>query len=124
MAEHGISTLLPLEAEYPPLRVDEGGAVRVGKSRISLDLVIAQYESGASPEDMVRTYDSLALEDVHAVIAYFLRHKSEVRLYLKRRAEEAAGLQEKIETERPRISREDLLARRTAREQGHAATGK
>jgi hypothetical protein len=41
-------------AERPPLRVDEGGAVRVGKSRISLDLVIEQYENGMMPEDMVR----------------------------------------------------------------------
>jgi hypothetical protein len=31
---------LHIYAEPPPLRVDEGGAVRVGKSRISLDLVV------------------------------------------------------------------------------------
>src|SRR5438552_14610336 len=101
---------LPLHADHPPLRVDEGGAVRVGSSRISLDLVVEQYETGMKPEDMVRAYDTLVLADVYAVIAYYLRHRDEVWAYLKRRREEAETLRAKIETERPRISREELLA--------------
>jgi uncharacterized protein (DUF433 family) len=114
---------LTLPAESPPLRVDEGGAVRVGKSRISLDLVIEQYENGMMPEDMVRAYDTLELADVHLVIAYYLRHRDEVRAYLKRRAEEAEALRAKIESERPRVAREELLARRSAREKDHAPAG-
>ena len=115
---------LPLYSEVPPLREDEWGAVRVGKSRVSLDLVVEQYENGMTPEDMVRAYDSLVLAEVHAVISYYLRHRDEVRAYLKRRVEEAQALRQKIEAERPRISPDELLARRTAREQVDAATGK
>jgi hypothetical protein len=89
--------------------------VRVGGSRVSLDLVVEQYESGMTPEDMVRAYDTLELGDVHAVIAYYLRHRNEVRAYLKRRAEEAEALRAKIEAERPRVTREELLARQSAR---------
>jgi uncharacterized protein (DUF433 family) len=114
---------LPIYAEPPPLRVDEGGAVRVGKSRISLDLVVEQYENGMDPEDMVRAYDTLELADVHAVIAYYLRHREEVRAYLKRRGADAVTLRAKIEAERPRVSREELLARRRAREKSDAPTG-
>jgi uncharacterized protein (DUF433 family) len=114
---------LPLQAELPPLRVDEGGAVRVGKSRISLDLIVEQYENGMTPEDMVRAYDTLVLADVHAAISYYLRHRDEVGAYLKRRAEEAESLRAKIEAERPRISREQLLARRSAREKADAQDG-
>jgi uncharacterized protein (DUF433 family) len=105
---------LPLHAEAPPLRIDEGGAVRVGKSRISLDLLVEQYENGMTPEGLVREYDTVPLADVHAVIAYYLRHEGEVRAYLKRRKEEADELRAKIETTRPRISRDDLIARRAA----------
>jgi uncharacterized protein (DUF433 family) len=114
---------LPLHPDRPPLRVDEGGAVRVGNSRINLDLVVAQYENGVTPEDMVRAYDTLVLADVHAVISYYLRHRDEVRAYLRRRAEEAAAQQAKIEGERPRVTREELLARRPAREKDHAPAG-
>jgi uncharacterized protein (DUF433 family) len=58
---------LPFHAEPPPLRIDEGGAVHVGKTRVSLDLVVEQYDNGMTPEDLVRAYDTLDLADVHAV---------------------------------------------------------
>jgi hypothetical protein len=54
---------LALEAVPPLLRWDDGGAVRVGKSRITLDLVVEQYEHGMTPEDMVLAYDTLVLAD-------------------------------------------------------------
>jgi uncharacterized protein (DUF433 family) len=120
----GPTAVLALDAERPPLRVDEGGAIRVGKSRISLDLVVGQYENGVTPEDMVRAYDTLVLADVHAVIAYYLRHRDEVRAYLKQRTAEAATLRSKIEAEHPRVAREELMARRSASEKDHAPTGK
>ncbi|MBX9625843.1 MAG: DUF433 domain-containing protein [Gemmataceae bacterium] len=105
---------LPLHAEPPPLRVDPGGAVRVGAGRVTLDLVVGQYENGMSPEDLVRAYDTLSLADIHAVIAYYLRHRDAVRAYLTRREAEAAALRATIEADRPRVSRDELLARRAA----------
>jgi uncharacterized protein (DUF433 family) len=114
---------LPLHAELPPLRVVEGGTIRVGNSRFSLDLVVEQYENGMTPEDMVRAYDTLVLADVHAVIAYYLRHCDEVRAYLKRREEEAEALRQRIESERPRVTREELLARRSVSEKANAPSG-
>ncbi len=91
---------LALHAETPPLRVDAGGVVRVGNSRVVLDLVVVQYENGMTPEDIVRAYDTLVLADVYAVIAYYLRHRDEVLAYLNRRDEEAKVLRAKIEAER------------------------
>ena len=85
MDERELDEVLPLHADRPPLRVDDGGAIRVGKSRIALDVVVEQYENGMTPEDMVRAYDTLVLADVHAVIAYYLRHRDAVHGYLKRR---------------------------------------
>jgi uncharacterized protein (DUF433 family) len=114
---------LPLDAEVPPLRVDEGGVVRVGVTRISLDLVVEQYENGMTPEDLVRAYDTLRLADVYAVIAFYLRHRDEVRAYLRRREEEAEALRWKIEVDCPRVSREELLARRAAAETANAPAG-
>jgi uncharacterized protein (DUF433 family) len=115
---------LPLNSTLPPLRVEEGGVVRVGNSRISLDLVVEQYESGMTPQDMVRAYDTLQLADVYASIAYYLQHREEVQRYLKRRQEQAEALRAKIEADRPRASREELLARRNAKEKADTPTGR
>ena len=118
-----LAMALPLHTVVPPLRVDEGGAVRVGNSRITLDLIVEQYENGMNPDDIVRAYDTVALADIHAVIAYYLNHPAEVREYLKRRGAEADLLQSKIENERPRITRADLLRRRHSREHVDAPAG-
>jgi len=103
--------------------MDEAGAVRVGSSRITIDLIVEQYENGMSPEDMVRAYDALVLADVYAAIAYYLRHREEVQAYLKRRQEEADALRAKIEAGHSRVTRGELLARGSAREKADAPTG-
>jgi uncharacterized protein (DUF433 family) len=114
---------LPISADQTPLRTDEGGVIRVGNTRISLDLIVDQYENGMTPEDMVRAYDTLVLADVHAVIAYYLRHRDEVQAYLKRRVAEADALRNKIEAERPRVSRAELISRRTVKGKDNAPAG-
>jgi uncharacterized protein (DUF433 family) len=110
-----LASTLPLHSESPPLRVDDGGSVRVGNSRVTLDVVVQQYENGMSPEELVRAYDSLALADVHAAIAYYLRHHDEVLAYLKQREAEAGAQRNTIEGERQRLSRDELHARRSAK---------
>ncbi|HQU43987.1 MAG TPA: DUF433 domain-containing protein [Pirellulales bacterium] len=123
MDEKELSQLFPLDPVAPPLRIVEGGALRVGKSRITLDLIVEEYESGMTPEDMVRAYDTLVLADVYGAIAYYLSHRDAVREYMKRREVEAAALRAEIEARQPRISREELLARRAAKESADAAAG-
>lgn len=114
---------LPLQAQRPPLRVDAGNVIRIGTSRISLDVIIEQYENGMTPEALIRAYDSLELADVYSVISYYLRHRDEVLAYLNLRKEEAEALRTNVEDDRPRISRKELLARRAAGEQNHAPVG-
>ena len=107
-----------------PLRIDAGGVARVGSTRISLDLVVEQYENGMSPEAMIRAYDSLDLADVQAAIAFYLGHRDEVLDYLKGRAEEATTLRASIEADRPRVGREELAARRNVGEKTNAPVGR
>jgi len=102
---------LPLQSESPPLRVDEKGVVRVGGSRVTLDLVVEEYQSGMSPESMVEAYDSLRLPDVYGAIAFYLKHRDEVDAYLESRAAEAAAIREDVDGMRRQISRDELLSR-------------
>jgi uncharacterized protein (DUF433 family) len=106
-----------------PLRTDEHGAIRVGASQVLLDVVIREFKNGADPESIVHAYSTLALADVYAVIAYYLRHREEVDAYLRVRRTEAEKLRQEIEATQPDRGefRAKMLARRAQREQGHAS---
>jgi uncharacterized protein (DUF433 family) len=107
-----------------PLREDEHGAIRVGDTRVLLDLVIQEFRNGATPEGIVESYDALTLADVHAVISYYLRHPDEIGAYLDRRDHEAREVRERIEASQPPRPnlRAVLMARAQAREKARAQT--
>ena len=77
---------------------------------------MAAFNYGASAEDIVSMYAAVDLADVYAVIAYYLRRRADVDVYLHRREQEGAAV--RVENEgrfSPRGVRERLLARRVAR---------
>src|SRR5205085_9319424 len=115
MDNSGVNNSLCIHADPPPLRNEEGGVVRIGKSRVSLDLLVEQYENGMTPEEMVRAYDTLVLADVYGALAYYLRHREEVRIYMKQRQAEAETLKAKIEATQPRITKETMHERTSHR---------
>lgn len=82
--------------EAPPLTTDERGVVRVGGTRVTLDMIVHAFDAGASPEEIVRTHPTLELVDAYATIAYLLRHRSEVDAYLAERATETAGIRQRL----------------------------
>ena len=99
-----------------PLRVEPDGTVRVGKTRVTLDVLLGAYNLGKSPQTIVREYTTLELADVYAVIGYYLQNKAEVDEYLRVRAEEAEELRIKIEADPDNQAfRERVLARARAR---------
>lgn len=99
-----------------PLYEDPPGVLRVGRSRVLLELVIRAHQRGASPQDIARMYNTLDLGDVYAVVAYYLVHPAEVDEYLRKCDEEADAVRRKIESsQRPGPSKEELLARASAK---------
>ena len=114
---------LTLQADPMPLRIDQDGTIRIGNSRLTLDVLIEEYDEGASPEAIVQAFDTVELADVYAVLAYYLRHRDEVATYLRRREEEAEEIQRKLEAAGMTWSgaRETLSARRAQGELGDSA---
>jgi uncharacterized protein (DUF433 family) len=102
------------QAASPPLREDATGALRVGDSRVLLELIIRAFQDGATPETIVQRYSTLVLADVYAVIAYYLHHRSEVEEYLTRREQSAEEVRRRIEAQQGDLSeiRARLLAKR------------
>jgi uncharacterized protein (DUF433 family) len=104
---------IQLEAEAPPLRWDASGALRVGRSRVLLELVIRAFQDGATPEAIAQRYPTAALADIFAVIAYYLRHREDIDLYLAERERQAQKVRERIESRQGDLAelRDRLLAR-------------
>jgi len=106
---------LVIEPERIPLTPNTDGVVLVTGTRVSLDLIVAAFDAGATAEEIAQRYPTVALADVYAVITYYLRHRGEVVAYLDRRGEERERV--RAENERrldPQGIRDRLLARRQA----------
>lgn len=115
-----------VDAEPVPLSRDAHGVLRVGRSRVTLDVVVEAFREGASAEEIAHQYPTLDLADVYAVISYYLRHQGEVTAYLSRRRDEAAMVRRRNEARvDPSGIRERLLARRgRCRPLPNAASGR
>jgi uncharacterized protein (DUF433 family) len=104
----------PAVAISDPLPLQEGpdGVQRMSGTRVTLDVVVAAFDEGATAEEIVQQYPTLSLGDVYAVIGHVIHHRAEVDEYLRRRAGEAKVV--RAENERrfdPSGIRARLLAR-------------
>jgi uncharacterized protein (DUF433 family) len=105
---------LQLQNLVNPLRVDETGTVRIGKTRVPLETIIVKFLLGDSAEELADAF-SLPLADVYATISYYLQHRAEVDAYLKDvEAQEARVLQMVHERLDHGALRQKLLARAAA----------
>ena len=102
-----------LEPMIVPLSRDATGALRIGKTRVLLEIVIRAWHAGATPEEIVQAYDTLQLSDVYAVVAWCLNNDTVVNEYLATREQIAAEIQIELGILRP--FRKDLLKTLTER---------
>ncbi len=110
-------------AELIPLATGQDGVIRVGETRVTLDTVVTAFNAGATAEEIVQDYDALELADIYAVIAYYLRHRSEVAEYLRRRTAQREAVRRENEARFDhRDLRERLLARLPADQRGRYLT--
>src|SRR5688572_29116466 len=88
---------LKLHADPAPLHIDDTGAIRIGQSRVTLDVLLQYWRLGMKPEEIALGLDTLTLADVHGALAYYLRHQTEMDGYLRQREEESEELRRQIE---------------------------
>jgi hypothetical protein len=99
-----------------PLWEDPPGVFRVGDSRVLLELVLRAFKRGDSAEGIVRSYRTLRLADVYAVITRYVADPAPFDDYLRQCDEQAAAIRRKIEASpRPGPSKEELLERARAK---------
>src|SRR5438309_1760218 len=108
-----------------PLREEPSGVLRVGKSRVLLELVLHAFKAGATPEAIVQSYDTLNLADVYAVISRYLAAPALFEEYLRQCDAVAGEARRKIEDlQGPQGNlRATLLARAKAKEEARGQAG-
>ncbi|WP_017314600.1 DUF433 domain-containing protein [Mastigocladopsis repens] len=108
---------LAIVAETAPLQANEDGVILVGKTRVTLDTVVAVFNQGATAEELAYRYPSLSLADVYATIAFYLKHQSEVEAYLQQRRQQSQEIRTMNQAKfDPQGLRDRLLARKTEQE--------
>lgn len=94
-------TAVALLPEPVPLIKDDAGRLMIIGTRVPLDTLVAAFKRGESPESIHESYDTVALVDVYAVLAYYLRHRVEVEAYLAEQEREGDEVQVFIESVYP-----------------------
>lgn len=98
--------------EPVPLVRDLAGRLMVPGTRISLDVLVADFKQGKTPESIHDAYETVFLADVYAIFTYYLRHRAELEAYLAEQERQGAEIQARIEADYPP---EGLRARLLAR---------
>ena len=98
-----------------PLSTDADGVIRVAGTRVTLSTVIDTFLTGATPEEIAQDFPVLRLDDVYAVVTYYLRHREEVDSYLRERRTQAEALRREIEARSPQTGLRDRLLARLGR---------
>lgn len=108
--------VLTIIAETAPLDTNADGVVRVGKTRVTLDTVVAVFKQGVTAEEIVYRFPSLKLADVYATIGFYLNHQQEVEAYLQQRQKQSQEIRKVNESRFDSQGlRDRLLARRVER---------
>lgn len=103
------SQTLRLEADPLPLSRDSAGVIRIAGTRVSLESIVVLYKQGASVQELAEAFPDSTLPDLHAAIAYYLRHRQEIKVYIEERQRKATEARERIRAEFPDVYREVTL---------------
>src|SRR5699024_12650035 len=68
-------TAQAIEPEPVPLVRDQAGRLMVPGTRISLDVLVADFKRGQTAESIHEAYEVVSLAEVYAIFAYYLRHR-------------------------------------------------
>jgi len=92
---------------------DEGTirTIRVIGSRITLDTLVHIFQRGDTVEEIAEGFPTISLEQIKAVIDWYLTNQSEADEYLKEREAGAEKLRQEIESRPGYVSLREKLQR-------------
>jgi uncharacterized protein (DUF433 family) len=98
-----------------PLEAWEDGTIRVGSSRVLLDLVVHHFKQGGTAEQIQHSFPSVTLRDIYGAIFYYLEHTEEVETYLANQETQAEEIEQTLRNTQGPTCVQKLLEERRAR---------
>ena len=98
-----------------PLTRSADGVFRVTGSRVTLDSIVHQFKSGATPEQIQEDFPSVTLSDIYSVIAFYLQQTRAVEDYLSEQAQTAKEVRREVETDLETKDLRERLSRRRSK---------
>jgi uncharacterized protein (DUF433 family) len=93
----------------------EDGTIRVGSSRVLLELVVHHFRQGATAEQIQHSFPSLTLREIYGAIYYYLEHTEEVEEYLAGQERQADEVERAVRGTQVATSLQKRLEERHAR---------
>lgn len=84
-----------------PLEVWEDGTIRFENSRVTLDVIVRQFKTGATAEQIQEDFSSLGLREIYAALAFYLEQTDYVEDYLQKQKSEVRETTKFIERNLP-----------------------
>lgn len=97
--------------ETVPLRYDGDDNIRVTGSRITLDTLVGCFEMGDTFEEIQEGFPSLTLEQINAIIGWYLNNRAEVDEYIREGEAQAEKLRQEIESRPENIAFREKIRR-------------
>ncbi len=66
-----------------PIKVWKDGSIRIGDTRVLLEIILDAYFRGDSPGEIAQVFDAVTVAQVSAAIAYYHANQEEVDAYLE-----------------------------------------
>lgn len=79
--------------------------IRLRGHRIGLEHIVERYHEGYSPEQIALEYPGVSLEQIHAVLAYYMHNQQEVDAYIARIDAEADARYREWVAHMPEVSK-------------------
>lgn len=101
-----------LEPLILPLVEDAHGVLRITKSRVTVDVIVYDFRSGLTAEEIALNYPTINLADIYAVLSYYLSHREELDIYLETQERQSEAKRQEVFQHSPQADlRERLRAR-------------
>ncbi len=81
----------------PYLEVHASDDVRIRGTRVGLEHLVWAYNDGFTAEELAMQYRTVTLEQVHAVLAYYLANRSVVDEYLRQCVERSENFRRELD---------------------------